>query len=117
MIQTVFLLLVDIVPLGGEHKGPSKLGISIEGMNACHNVTKIQIEGLPANYDLFSDESGTIRKVVVDELVKLCCILVQESQALANLWISMRWSTGWKCRVPHTPSMANSSENAVELGP
>jgi hypothetical protein len=93
MIQLVFLLLVDIMPLGGEHKGPSKLGISIVGTNACHNVTKIQIEGLPADYDLFSDESGTIWKVIVDQLVKLCCILVRESQALVNLWISMRWST------------------------
>jgi hypothetical protein len=93
MIQLVFLLLIDIMPLGGEHKGPSKLGISIVGTNACHNVTKIQIEGLPADYDLFSDESGTIWKVIVDQLVKLCCILVRESQALVNLWISMRWST------------------------
>ena len=48
MVQPVLLLLVDIVPLGGEHKGPGKLGISVEGTNACYNVAKIQIEGLPA---------------------------------------------------------------------
>jgi hypothetical protein len=79
MVQPVLLLLVNIVPLGGEHKGSGKLGISIEGTNACHNVTKIQIEGLPADYDLFSDKLGTIWKVIVDDLVKLYCILVRES--------------------------------------
>ena len=94
MVQTVLLLLVDIVPLGGEHKGPGKLGISIEGTNACHNVAEIQIEGLPADYDLFSDESGTIWKVIVDDPVELSCILVRESQTLANLWALMRSSTG-----------------------
>jgi hypothetical protein len=93
VVQPVLLLLVNIVPLGGEHKGPRKLGISIEGTNAFHNVAKIQIEGLPADYDLFSDESGTIWKVFVDDLVKLYCILVREAQALANLWTSMRSST------------------------
>jgi hypothetical protein len=90
MIETLLLVLVSVVSLRGEDKGRSKLGISVEGTNACDNVAKIYIEGLPANYNLFSDKWGTIWKVIVKDLVQICCTLVRESQALGNLWALMR---------------------------
>ena len=96
VVKLVVLVFVNIVPLGGEHKGPGKLGISIEGTNACQNVAKIQIKGFPTDYNLFSNKSGTIGKVIVDDLVEFYCILVGESQTLANLQTSMRSSTGWR---------------------
>jgi hypothetical protein len=93
MIETVLLVLISVVSLRGENKGWSEFGISIQGTNACHNVTKIYVEGLPANYDLFSDECGTIWKVIVNDLIEIYCILVRESQALVNLWVLMRSRT------------------------
>ena len=79
MVKPVLLLFINIVPFGGEHKGPGKLGISIEGTNARHNVSKIEIKGFPTDDNLFPNKLGTIWKVIINDPVEFYSILVRES--------------------------------------
>ena len=76
MIDTLCLVLVEVVALGGKDECLCKFWISEDGADACYNIAEINVESLATNYDLLSDEWQASWQMVVDDFVEFCRSLV-----------------------------------------
>jgi len=76
MIQSDFLLLVNIVLFRKKNQIGQELRVAVESTYTDNDIPEIDIKGFPTNDYLFVLEGWTVRKMLINNLVQLPCIFV-----------------------------------------
>lgn len=86
VVEAYSFIRIEVMSLGCENEILCKLRIAVEGAHTLYNGAEINVEGLPTNnYLLALENRSSVRKLLVDYLIKLLRVLVRKTQGLCNL--------------------------------